>query len=290
MKSIREDDLQGMRDLMNSLASASTIVDFDEKIQLSAVRDTLRIWKQDGKVVGFAFVDEWNNLWFDAEPGFDRLDDLEGEIIAWGAACMKKRNAETASANTLDCTCGAGHVHRRELLEKHGFELAEVRTLHYSRSLNEPLVEHPLPAGFTIRCVKGECEVEDLVALHRAAFGTNNMDVEYRLAIMRAPQYIPELDLVAVAPNGELAAFCICGFEDPALPIGYTDPIGTHPHYRRIGLGKAIVTAGLSALKSLGARNVKLGTSSENIAMQNLAADLGFVCVSEQIWFSKAVS
>ncbi len=36
------------------------------------------------------------------------------------------------------------------------------------------------------------------------------MTVEYRQAIMRAPDYIPELDLVVQAPDGDLAAFWIC--------------------------------------------------------------------------------
>jgi mycothiol synthase len=116
------------------------------------------------------------------------------------------------------------------------------------------------------------------------------MTVDYRLAMMNTPQYIQELDLVVVTPNDELAAFCVCGFDDPDKKIGYTDPIGTHPSYQRIGLGKAITSAGLIALKNAGANTVRLGTSSENVAMQKLASVLGFICVSEKLWFSKAIS
>jgi len=85
--------------------------------------------------------------------------------------------------------------------------------LQYARSLNEPISEYAFPPGFFLRHVEGEHEVESLVTLHRAAFGTENMTVEQRLAIMHAPQYERELDFVAVAPNGELSAFCICGFD-----------------------------------------------------------------------------
>jgi len=136
--------------------------------------------------------------------------------------------------------------------------------------------------------VKGEHEVDDLVALHRATFGTDNMTVEERLAIMRAPQYVPELDLVTVAPNGDLSAFCICGFDEEK--VGYTDPIGTHPRYQKIGLGKAIVTAGLRALQECGATVAELGTSSINLPMQKLAERTGFVCIAESLWFSKEVA
>jgi len=43
-------------------------------------------------------------------------------------------------------------------------------------------------------------------------------------------------------------------------------------------------------LKNAGANTVRLGTSSDNIAMQKLARELGFICVSEELWFSKSVS
>jgi ribosomal protein S18 acetylase RimI-like enzyme len=284
-----DNDIQAMRELRGRLASKSTIVDFDEQILLSSTRETTRIWKQDNKIVGFAFIDEYNNLWFDAEAEFSLLDELETEIVEWGINCIKRRNAETSIDNTLDCTCNADDSHRISVLKKHGFTPEQVRSLRYLRPLNKQIAEHPLPTGFSIRCVKGKEEVEQLVALHRAAFGTNNMTIEYRLAMMSTPQYIQEMDLVAVTPNNELAAFCVCGFDDPDKKIGYTDPIGTHPSYQRIGLGKALTSAGLIILRNAGANTVRLGTSNENIAMQRLANALGFVCVAEKLWFSKAV-
>lgn len=285
-----DNDVQAMRELMERIASRSTIVDFDEQILLSSTRETTRIWKQDNKIVGFAFMDEYNNLWFDTETEFSLLDELETEIIEWGVLCRKRHIVEISADHTLDCTCNADNYRRISTLENHGFILEPVRSLQYSRRLNKQIAEHPLPAGFSIRCVKGRDEAGQLVALHRAAFGTNNMTIEYRLAMMSTPQYIQEMDLVAVASNNELAAFCVCGFDDPEKKIGTTDPIGTHPSYQGIGLGKAITSSGLIALNNAGANTVRLGTSSENIAMQRLAIALGFVCVSEKLWFSKAVS
>jgi len=285
-----DNDIQAMRELRGRLAAKSTIVDFDEQILLSSIRETTRIWRQDNKIVGFAFVDEYNNLWFDTETEFALLNELETEIVKWGVVCIKRRVTEMGADSTLDSTCNAGNTHRISVLEKHGFTLEKVRSLQYSHPLNERMTEYILPMGFSIRCVKGKDEVEQLVALHRAAFGTNSMTIEYRLAMMSTPQYIQEMDLVAVTPNNQLAAFCVCGFDDPDKKLGYTDPIGTHPSYQRIGLGKALISAGLIALKNAGANTVRLGTSSKNIAMQNLANSLGFVCVSEKLWFSKAVS
>src|SRR5574339_49052 len=293
MKSLllRDDNnVQAMRELRERLASNSTIVDFEEQILLPSIRATTRMWEQDNKIVGFAFVDDYNNLWFETEAGFASLDELEAEIVGWGVTCMIRRNTELRMENTLDCTCDAGDSHRLRILKKHGFVPGQVRSLQYSRPLNKQIPAYPLPAGFSIRCARGKNEVEGLVALHRAAFGTNHLTVEYRLAMMNAPGYRADLDLVAVTPEDELAAFCVCGLEEHDQTIGYTDPIGTHPSYRRIGLAQALVAAGLTALKNAGARTARLGTSSDNIAMKKLAIQSGFVCVSEKLWFSKAIS
>ena len=279
-------DIQSMRDLIARLPQKSTAIDFEETTQLDSVRARTRLWKNEGKLIGFAYVDDFNNLRFEVEPQ-SRSTQLEDEIIAWGLDCMKKRNAETGQNDTLDASFLVGNTWQIALLQRSGFGQENLRSLHYARSLNEPIPEHPLPPGFSLRCVKGEDEVENLVNLHRAAFGTENMTVEERLAIMRAPQYERELDLLAIAPNGELAAFCICGIEDEN--IGYTDPIGVHKNYQRLGLGKAVLSAGLQTLKQRGIERAELGTSSENIAMQQLATAMGFVVISESLWFSKKV-
>jgi ribosomal protein S18 acetylase RimI-like enzyme len=281
-------DIQRLRAFIKQLPHEPNIGDFEEQIQLPAIRSTAQLWERGDEIIAIAYVDAGNNLRYAIADGH-RSDLLEKEILEWGLACMRQRNTE-GSDQTLDISCRADDLEQLRFIEKFGFEREPIRSLDYSRSLTEPIEDHPLPSGFTIRSVTGENEVDALVALHRAAFGTDNMTVEERLAIMRAPQYVPDLDLVAVAPNGDLSAFCICGFDESDTQIGFTDPIGTHSRYQRLGLGKAILSAGLRAIKERGATVAKLGTSSENLPMQRLAERCGFTCVSENLWFSKKVS
>ena len=162
------------------------------------------------------------------------------------------------------------------------------------RPLNEPIPEPELPAGFVIGYLEGEGEVEALVALHRAAFGTEGMTGEYRLAMMRVPEYEPELDLIAVAPDGTFASYCMCHISREENRLtgqneGYTDPVATHPACQRRGLAKALLLTGLTLLKQRGMETACLSTSSENIAMQRAAA-AGFHVESEKRWFAKHVS
>jgi len=280
-------EIQEMRGLISRLAAESNVVDFEEQIQLESVQSTARIWRQDGSLVGFAYLDDYSNLWFDTDPGFGGSGELEHQMIIWGEACQKKRTSLTGEQAVLDSTCRTEDIHRIQLLETHGFQRQQVRTLHYSRLLSDPIVSWQLPEGFAIRASRGLDEIAALVELHRAAFETENMTVEIRQAMMKSPLYVPELDLVAVAPDGTLAAFCVCGFEDAEKRIGFTDPIGTHRGYRRHGLGQALVSTGLVLLKGAGAEAVTLGTSSDNTAMQQLAEKSGFRVAREQLWFSK---
>lgn len=283
-----ETDLYGNRAFLARLPYKHRLVDFEERMQIPDVRANTKLWEQNGEVIAIAYVDKFNNLWFEIHP--DVIShEFEQAILDWGLGCIRKRNTETGEQSTLDFSCEANDSERLTFAARFNFHREEVRTLYYARSLDGEIENFPLPQGFTIRAALGESEVEALVALHRAAFGTENMTVEERLAIMRAPGYLRELDLVAVAPDGSLAAFCICtpDVDDPS--VGHTDPIGTHPHYQRMGLGKAIVSAGLKSLQAHGVKIAKTGTSSENVRMQKLAERMGFVLVSERLWFSKAV-
>jgi ribosomal protein S18 acetylase RimI-like enzyme len=281
-----EADLQLIRSLVQRLPGGSRVVDLEEKLLNPLILQRSCLWLQGEGAAAFALVDDYDNLWFDIAPGF-YWEPLGREIVDWAVEIQRQRRRQGEEVASLDASCQADDHQSIQFLLSCGFEQAETRSLHYERSLAGDLPQHPLPPGFTIRPARGEAEVDALVALHRAAFGTDHMTVEERLAIMRAPGHLPELDLLVVAPSGELAAFCICGLEEDDRQAGYTDPIGTHPRYQCLGLGKAVVSRGLRGLQALGAKKAGLGTSSENRAMQCLAEALGFLLVSEGVWFSK---
>ncbi|MBN1810331.1 MAG: GNAT family N-acetyltransferase, partial [Anaerolineae bacterium] len=267
-------------------------VDLHELLALSDVQDNTRLWLgADGELVGFAFVDQYANLRFE----IDRQaapPDIESEMIGWGVACMQRVAVERGEACTLDASCSEDDSERIALLERHGFVRQEIRSLHLVRSLSEPIPAPQVPVGFGLRHVTGEQEVQALVALHRAAFGSESMTVEERLAMMRVPEYDLELDWVAVAPDGRLAAYCMCSISQEenrrsGRNEGYTDPVATHPDFQQQGLARALLLTGLHKLKQRGMDTASLGTSSENVAMQRAAQAVGFRVQSTTLWFAK---
>jgi len=296
-------DLQAMIDLLIAVRPAEritdspNIVDLRELLSRSTIQANTRLWEDaDGQLVGFAFVDAYNNLRLEIAPQATG-DEIESWVVAWGVERVRRAWREHGESVTLDASCRDDDAERIALLERHSFAIQPLRTLHMTRPLNddnEPIPAPQLPEGFVIRHVAGEHEIELLVALHRAAFGTENLTVEDRLSWMRVPEYDPELDLVAIAPDGTFAACCFCSISEEENALagrneGYTDPIVTHPTFQRRGLARALLLTGLCLLKQRGVDTAVLGTSSDNVAMQQAAKLVGFCVESTKIWFERQV-
>ena len=69
--------------------------------------------------------------------------------------------------------------------------------------------------------------------------------------IQQEPLYRRDLDIVAIAPDGEVAAFCTFWYDD-VTRSAYIEPVGTRPAHQKKGLGKAVITEGLRRLKAMG--------------------------------------
>jgi len=116
----------------------------------------------------------------------------------------------------------------------------------------------PLPAGYAIRSMG---DVEELQPRSLASWrsfhpGEPDEDADstgdwYR-NIQRAPLYRRDLDVVAVAENGDIAAFATCFFDDVSR-TGVFVLVGSAPPHQRKGLGKAVMTENLRRLHRLGA-------------------------------------
>jgi len=291
------DDLQQVVDLLSRvrrperIADYPSMADLNELLCLPAIQANTRLWFDKGQIIAFALVDSYNNLSFEYQ---EANSDLQAEIVQWGVECIKRKPHRVEEPLTLDASCREEDRDRIALLERHGFVRQAVRSLHLARPLREPIPQPTLPAGFEIRTLKGRDEVEEWVRLHRAAFGTERMTIEERLAMMSGTDYSPELDLVMTGPDGRLAAYCMCQIfrEENARTgrnEGYTDPVATHPECQGRGLAKALLLTGLHLLQERGVETALMGTSSENETMQRAAMAVGFRVKSTTVWFAKPV-
>jgi ribosomal protein S18 acetylase RimI-like enzyme len=121
--------------------------------------------------------------------------------------------------------------------------------------------------------------VDAYLALHQAAFQSENMTCGWRHTILQHPAYRPELDLVIEAPDGRLAAFCIGWFAHNAFadqPCDQIEPLGVHADFRQRGLAKALLSACFQCMHHLGAQRVLVGTDNDCDAAFHLYEAVGF--------------
>lgn len=286
-------DLQAMIDLVSArpaqrVTAYPSALDLQEIAGAGEGQATIRLWEAQGApLAGFTLLDD-GFLAFEVSPGA-ALDDLAGQMIEWALAA-------SASAPPEELTTGCEEVdtQRMAFLERLGFVAQPVRTLHFLRSLDEAIPAPCLPEGFSIRSIHGEGEAAAWVDLHRAAHETENMTVDYRLAMMRTPGYDRSLDLVAVSPEGRLAAYVVCHFSEDenrlrGKQVGYTDPLATHPQFQGKGLARALLLAGFACLKERGMAFAEVHTWGENTAMIRTAEAVGYRRVSSTIFFERAL-
>jgi mycothiol synthase len=97
------------------------------------------------------------------------------------------------------------------------------------------------------------------------------------------------LDLVAVAPDGRLAAFCVCwlnkGSEES--PSGQIEPLGVQEDFRKLGLGRAILSEGLRRLVLCGADKVYVETDKYRNDALELYQAVGFRPIRDVLVYRK---
>jgi ribosomal protein S18 acetylase RimI-like enzyme len=231
-----------------------------------------------------------SNLYYEADPGMGIV--LEERLLDWAIAEARQTAQERQQSDPPGISCRSDDARRQLQLEQRGFRCLP-GALHMARPLGDPIPAPVLPPGFTIRPGRSAEEAEAWVALHRAAHGTDYMTVERRLSIIQVDEFDPALDLVAVAPDGHLAAYCIgaISVSENALTgrkDGYTDPVATHPDFQRRGLCRALLCAVMRLLRERGMETARLSTSQDNQAMRLAAESVGYRVEAETYWYELA--
>jgi ribosomal protein S18 acetylase RimI-like enzyme len=234
---------------------------------------TFRLWNDaGGSLAGFAV---WTPSRY--RPGVISFElqihprlrggGLEEGMLDWvEAQCL-----QTTATCHLVTDVGVYEDDRGQVatLERRGFRRTDDEGVLFICALDEPVAEPSLPGGFAVRSVAGEQEAGARAAVHRDAFDSTRVTDEAYLRLMRTPGYDRDLDMVAVAPDGTMAAFCL-GWLDPANRVGEFEPVGTRRTFRRQGLGQAAVLAGLRRMQARGAESVVVGPvdAGEEAAMR----------------------
>jgi ribosomal protein S18 acetylase RimI-like enzyme len=249
-----------------------------------------RLWfDTGGNLLGWAVLQ--TPFWtVDLTCSPDAAPFLYAEMLAW-ADERARQLAGTPGGRpawfVMVFSDQAGHI--REL-ESAGFaNQADVGEDSWSkvfmrRASEIPVKDYRIPPGFTVRPLANEAEVEAYVTLHRVVFESKNMTVEWRRRTLQQPDYRPDLDLIVAAPDGSLAAFCVCWLHGNEAQI---EPLGCHPDYRRYALGRLALAEGLRRLQDAGAVHIFVETDNYRDTALKLYEHMGFQVMRDVCVFRK---
>jgi mycothiol synthase len=237
-------------------------------------QQNVRLWENEhGDLLGFT----WSNsheIMLQVSPRLDssELHELLEQMLTWG---KERRETLSTNKNTPSFYAFDDDLPLKNLLLRHGYRREESNFLHMRRDLNRPIPQTVLPEGWFVRHVAGENEFEQRVALHREVWHPSKVTLESYQRLRTIPGYTPELDLVAVLPEGTFASYCICWL-DTVSKIGEFEPVGTHSAFRGKGLGKAVMLEGLRRLKASGMQTAIVYSVGSNQASRKLYESVGF--------------
>ncbi|HEX6035208.1 MAG TPA: GNAT family N-acetyltransferase [Anaerolineales bacterium] len=227
----------------------------NENIFRLKMEDVITLWESERQIVAMLNPDTPGEAFFQIHPAYHDIELLT-EML--DVAEQKLHNQKADGKKELIAWVNEKDALHKQILTQRGYTRSKFSAEHMrSRSFSQPVPDSISPAGYTVRALGDESELPARSWLSWKAFHPDEPDEKYQgwewyWNIQRVPLYRRDLDIVAVAPDGELAAFCTVWFDDITRSAVF-EPVGTHPDHQKRGLGKAVMSEGLRRAGHLGA-------------------------------------
>jgi mycothiol synthase len=225
------------------------------------------LWEVDGQLVAILMPDGGPGEAHLLVHPFLRTIELEEEMLDVAEAQLF--STEPDGTRQLFVWAPEADGARGRLLEQRGYVKDDWSETQWRRRLDAPIPELPPAPGYTIRALGDGLELLERCYASGLGFHEgditiaveNRQDPSWYRNIQTAPLYRRDLDLVAVAADGSIAAFCTIWLDD-VTRSAYFEPVATVPAHRRRGLGRALLTEGLRRLQRMGATMAFVGGHS----------------------------
>ena len=243
------------------------------------LEDVIHLWETDGQIVAMLNPNGNGEAFFQIHPTY-RDDVSMSEMLQVAEQKLPKTNE--VERKELLAWVNADDDSTKQLFTERGYVRSKFLAEHMRRRcFSKPIPDSVPQSGYTIRALGDEAELPARSWLSWKVFHPDEPDEKYQgwewyRNVQRVPIYRHDLDIVAVAPDGELAAFCTVWFDDVTRTAVF-EPVGTHPNHQKRGLGKAVMSEGLRRAQKLGATLATV--SSYSTGAHALYESMGFTDV-----------
>jgi ribosomal protein S18 acetylase RimI-like enzyme len=234
------------------------------------------LWEEVGglepKIVAVANPEARFLYFIQMDPDYTYLEEeVVGWIVEYCATQRTSREELKVSIVALE-----ENPAREAALRENGFERGKAYGIFRLRDVDTPVPDFSPPEGYVIRSVRPEEDFDRIAAAIRVVFGHGEWFTgEVLEKLFRASFYRGDLDLVAVAPSGDIASFCTFRI-DPLSRVTELEPMGTLPEYRRMGLAKALLFEGFRRLARYDPTLLYIGGAADTPEANRLYEVTGF--------------
>ena len=215
---------------------------------------------------------------------------LERELLRWADARLTAAARQHGKTRVRALRCRKMRVCAFVFADNR-FQRAVLREMDYAEAddvilYSQPLPPQPLPpqplppialpTGFHWLPPMRVEWAAARAAAHADAFHPSKISpAAYRRFMRNAPDYEGELDVVAVAPDGQHAAFAMVWLDEQNA-LGLFEPVGTRRAHQRRGLGRAVLREGLRRMRARGMTQAIVGCDANNEGTQAFYRGAGF--------------
>ena len=243
----------------------------------------LRVWHDpDGSLQAFAWLDP---------PGVGDVIVAHDATPATFVAAIEwlEGTQRGHGEHALSIVAPVHDGQRIATLEQRGYKQGGGGNVRFWRTIETAPRASALPHGFSIGPVTTAQDVEQRVFVEMNSFASIGLTADaWRSVADRLPNYRRELDLLAIAPDGEGASACTCWYDEESR-CGEFEAVGTAMAHQRRGIGKAVITEGLRRLHALGATHAIVYTTIGNTPAIALYRSCGFEFVAEDHSWMKSL-
>ena len=241
----------------------------------TAWQSDVRLWETgDGMLVGAVFFESDRDAMLIGHPDWP---DLIEPMLDYAEA----RYLEKGSPEPLMIEAMESNVARCDLLKSRGYTLYSGHFIHRHKVLDPNVIEPVnLPPGYSIKLLTRGDLPQYLRAVF-AVFGRSGT-VESDPYLSQAPSYVPELDLMVMSDQNEVAAFCTV-WVDPVNRYAEFEPVGTVPSFQKRGLGSALLAEACNRLRKLGCPLVTVQSWSTSEGANKLYQGAGLLPKDNQL-------
>jgi mycothiol synthase len=241
-------------------------------------RENIYLWSdQAGLLAWILFSPQWCTIDVFVRPD-ERGSSRARHIYAWAVEMAQARILEQGDNVLRTMWISARDEIVVGWLESFGFKPSGEYMLYLKCSLEEVVPPPCIPEGFQVRSVAGEGDAVPRARASYAAFYSDlpfDVYLDRYLKFMRSPVYLPERDLVCIAPNGQFSSFGVLWL-DSVNQVGLFEPVGTHPDFQRMGLAKALILEGMRSMQKDGMASAVVCAGSDNLVAIWLYESVGF--------------